>query len=195
MIARNVLLKHFKVAGFIVSSSLYLNAQAVPTAERFADVQVGATFSLAKPDYGASLWKGLGLYADVDVTTHIGLEVDFHHVSSPDPVLYERTYKMGPRFILPVRQHFSFYSKAQYGRGVFNFAGQDPATNATVQVANLAFNIWSVGGGLDLKLQRQLNVRLFDYEYQRWSSFPPHGLNPNVFSFGLAYRFNGFRGR
>ena len=30
------------------------------------------------------------------------------------------------------------------------------------------------------------NLRV-DFESQRWLSFPPHGLTPNVFSFGIAY--------
>jgi hypothetical protein len=82
------------------------------------------------------------------------------------------------------------YAKVLFGRGVFNFAGPDPATGKTVQVANLAFNTQSIGGGVDFKLSRSINLRLVDYEYQRWDGFPPNGLNPNVLSFGVAYHFH-----
>ena len=164
-------------------------AQATATASRIADLQAGVTFSYAQPDYGTN-WHGYGAYADLDLRYRLGLEFDFHQLSGPNPVLYERTYEIGPRLSYSIRDRFIPYAKAMYGRGVFNFAGTDTSGNA-VQIANLAYNITSFGGGLDIKTIRGLNVRAFDYEYQRWGSFPPHGLTPGVFSFGVAYHFHG----
>jgi hypothetical protein len=165
------------------------SAQASPTASRVADLQAGVTFSYARPDYGKN-WKGYGFYADLDVRRHLGLEFDFHQLSGPNPVLYERTYEIGPRFLYPIHDRFIPYAKAMYGRGVFNFAGTDSSGNA-VQVANLAYNLYTVGGGLDIKTIRGLNIRAIDCEYQTWPNFPPHGLTPAVFSFGVAYHFHG----
>lgn len=164
-------------------------AQALPTAARLADVQVGGTFSLAKPDYTSTLWKGLGFYADADLVHNLGIELDFHQVSGAGPVLYERTYEIGPRYVRH-KGRFAPYVKGMYGRGVFNFAGTN-ANGQQVAVANLAYNLFTGGGGLDMEARPGLNIRLFDYEYQDWHSFPPRGLTPSVISFGVAYHFHG----
>jgi hypothetical protein len=68
-----------------------------------------------------------------------------------------------------------------YGRGVFNFPNN---------VANLAYNMFAIGGGTDFSVLPYLNVRA-DYEYQFWHSFPPQGLNPQVITIGVAYHFPG----
>ena len=176
-------------AGFFCACSSRARAQAAPTASRVADLQAGVTFSFANPDYGTD-WHGYGAYADLDLRYRLGLEVDFHQISGPNPVLYERTYEIGPRISYPIKYRFVPYAKAMYGRGVFDFAGTDTSGNA-VQIANLAFNIASFGGGVDVKTIRGLNIRVVDYEHQTWPSFPPHGLTPGVFSFGVAYHFHG----
>ena len=174
----------------LIGASTLASAQATPTASRLADLQLGVSVSGAIPDYGTEAWHGYGFYGDLDFVHHLGLEIDFHQLSGPHPVLYERTYEIGPHFSFPIRQRFLPYAKAMVGRGVFNFPGTN-ASGQSVQVANLAYNMYSFGGGLDLKLRPGLNIRLIDYEYQRWPGFPPHGLNPNVFSIGVAYHFHG----
>jgi hypothetical protein len=65
---------------------------------------------------------------------------------------------------------------------VFNFA-QNGAT-----YANLAYNLFSLGFGTDVKVTRYLNVRA-DYEWQDWLGFPPHGLTPQLVTIGVAYHF------
>ena len=165
-------------------------SQEMPTAIRRADLQAGATFSFAKPDYGTSQFHGYGAYGDLDLRSHLGLEFNFHQLSGPNPVIYERTYQIGPRFIYPIHQRYVPYVKALYGRGVFNFPGTDATTGDQIQAANLAYNIGTIGGGMDFKLNKSLHIRVFDYEYQRWPSFPPHGLTPSILSFGIAYHFH-----
>jgi hypothetical protein len=68
-----------------------------------------------------------------------------------------------------------------YGRGVFNFP---------YDVANLAYNLFAGGVGADVRVLPYLNLRL-DYEYQRWLSFPPTGLTPQILTVGVAYHFPG----
>jgi Outer membrane protein beta-barrel domain len=172
---------------FGTASCIY--AQAGPTAGKAADVQIGATFSYVKSDYRPEAWHAYGFYADVDFRYHYGVEFAYHQASSSDPVLYERTYELGGRYIYPVHDRFRPYAKAMLGRGVFNFEGNN--ITPPVQVANLAYNTQSIGGGLDLRVLPGLNVRVLDYEYQFWSGFPPHGLNPSLISFGVAYHFHG----
>ena len=135
-----------------------LHGQAVSTASRLANLQVGATFSVAKPDYTESVynltqptngefnWHGYGIYADLDLRHHLGLEFDFHQLSGPDPVLYERTFEVGCRYVFPIRR-FVPYGKAMAGRGIFNFAATN-ASGQSEQIANLSYDTQTLGGGL-----------------------------------------------
>jgi hypothetical protein len=175
---------------FVIVVATRAQAQAAPTAEKFADLQLGVSFSAAHPDYGTASWHGYGFYGDLDLRHNLGIEFDFHQLSGPDPVLYERTYEIGGRYVHPIHQKFIPYAKLMVGRGVFNFAAINNS-GQSVQIANLAYNTQSIGGGLDLRIRPSFNVRVFDYEYQRWGNFPPRGLNPSVLSFGIAYHFHG----
>lgn len=200
------MLKLVRLALFvaIALAAASLHGQAVATASRLADLQVGATFSAASPDYTASIynlaqptkgelnWHGYGAYADLGLRYHLGLEFAFHQLSGPDPVLYERTFEIGGRYLIPIRR-FEPYGKAMIGRGVFNFAAIN-ASGQSEQIANLGYNTQALGGGLDLRLLPGLNIRVVDYEYQKWDNFPPNKLNPQILSFGVAYHFHGAMG-
>ena len=167
---------------FLVLASIpQLHAQASPTASRRADLQIGVGFTVGKSDYSLHDYKGGAAYATLDLTNHLGGEFVFHQVDSPDnDQAYERTYEIGPRYYRTYGR-FAPYVKAMYGRGVFNFP---------LGEANLAYNIFAGGGGTDIKILPYLNVRA-DYEYQRWGSFPPDGLTPQIVTIGVAYHFNG----
>lgn len=157
------------------------SAQAVSTASRRADLQVGVGFVVASPDYKPGKLHGVAFYTTLDFTNHLGGEFEIHQANSPNnDDLYQRTYEIGPRYH---RDYgiFAPYVKVMYGRGVFNFP---------FGTANLAYNLFAGGGGVDVHLRPYLNVRA-DYEYQRWMSFPPNGLTPRVLTIGVAYRFPG----
>jgi hypothetical protein len=188
------LMKIFLCLTTLLAVAASAHAQASPTAGKAADVQVGGTFSYVNPDYGTSAWHAYGFYADVDFRYHLGVEFAFHQASGSDPILYERTYELGARYVYPMHDRFLPYAKANLGRGVFNFEGST-GTGPPFQVANLAYNIQAIGGGLDLRVLPGLNVRVVDYEYQWWDGFPPHGLNPSLVSFGVAYHFHGPMGK
>jgi opacity protein-like surface antigen len=165
-----------------------LHAQAIPTATAAGSLQVGAMFNLANSDYAPERFKGYGFYATFDFRRHIGIEGEFHQID--DPVssrgLYERTYEIGPRYVLHYRR-FNPYAKGMYGRGVFNYPTLYEGTTALR--ANLAYNIAAAGVGVDYRVIRSVNVRV-EYEFQHWFSFPPNGLAPSVFSVGAAYHFH-----
>jgi hypothetical protein len=161
--------------------------QALPTSARPLDIQVGGGYSNGNADYDNYQPRrvaGFGFYGDVDFKPHFGAEVDFHQLNESDNQLYERTYEVGARYF---RDYGSFkpYAKVLYGRGVLNFP---------LNTANLAYNMFVGGGGLDIAIKPYLNVRL-DYEYQDWLSGLgiPHGISPQVLSAGAAYHFG--RGR
>ena len=158
-----------------------LYGQASSTASRRADLQVGVGFTDGKSDYSPDNYKGGAVYATLDFTSHLGAEFVIHQVYSPDnDKAYERTYELGARYFRTYGR-FVPYVKAMYGRGVFNFPQN---------VANLAYNIFTGGAGVDVKILPYLNVRA-DYEYQTWLSFPPHGLTPQIVTIGVAYHFPG----
>ena len=172
------------------ATATHLNAQASPTAESGGDLQIGATFNLASSDYYPDKFKGYGFYTTFDFQYHLGIEGEFHQVNDPDSTrgVYERTYEIGPRYVLR-HQRYNPYAKLLYGRGVFNYPSELDSNGKIVPTANLAYNIGAIGAGLDYRLRPRFNVRL-DYEYQQWFGFPLHGLTPQVFSIGVAYRFH-----
>ncbi len=165
----------------------FLLGQALPTAKRTLDLQVGGSFVLDNSDYNPSNLKGFGFYISLDRTSHWGGEAEFHQANSNNgDSLYQRTYEIGPRYHRDYGR-FAPYLKAEYGRGVFNFPNN---------VANLAYNMFAFAGGTDFKVKPWLNVRA-EYQYQDWLSFPPQGLNPQLITIGVAYHFPGelHRGR
>jgi hypothetical protein len=169
---------------FVGASSIAMG-QAKSTASRRADLQIGAGFASVNSDYDPQTLKGFALYTTLDLSNHLGGEFVFHQANTSNgDQLYERTYEIGPRLFTTFYGRFSPYVKVMYGRGVFNFP-----QNA----ANLAYNLFAGGLGMDIRLLSFLNVR-FDYEYQKWLSFPPTGLTPQVYTYGVAYHFpGGFR--
>jgi hypothetical protein len=157
-----------------------LRAQEIPTETRAGELQIGIGYSDSSPDYTEDKFKGPSIYATFDFRDHIGIEGDFHYVSGGNQQIYEKTYEIGPRYVWHPGK-FDPYVKLLVGRGVFNYPDN---------TANLAYNMYSFGGGLDYRATRYLNVRIIDLEMQKWGSFPPNGLSPTVFTFGVAYRFH-----
>jgi opacity protein-like surface antigen len=172
--------------GFMVAR---LQGQASPTASRAGDLQIGAMFNLANTDYRPENFKGYGFYSTYDFRYHVGIEGEFHQINDPDATegIYERTYEIGPRYVLHYGR-FAPYAKVMYGRGVFNYPPV-PGDPNRGPAANLAYNIFAIGAGVDYHVLPGLNVRA-EYEYQQWLNFPPNGLTPKIFSVGAAYRFH-----
>ncbi|MGI4828471.1 MAG: outer membrane beta-barrel protein [Janthinobacterium lividum] len=175
------------LASFLASAHA-ASAQATYTASRAGDLQLGAGVELGNSNYlspelggtGERL-RGFGLYSTFDLRKHLGVELDFKQVSpSYGQDAYERTYELGGRYVYPLGR-LRPYGKVLYGRGVFNYPRD---------IANLAYNLSSVGVGLDYRLSHQVNARV-DYEHQHWFGFPLQPLTPNVVSVGIAYHFSG----
>ena len=157
-------------------------AQSTTTASRLGDLQVGGGFVFAKSGYNFTPIKLIGgsLYTTFDIRNHWGAEFDFHHTrATSDSTIYERTYEIGPRIFLQ-RGPLIPYAKVMYGRGVYNFSNS---------IANVAYNMYTLGGGADLQVRRSINVRA-DYEYQNWLGFPLGTLHPSVITVGVAYHFH-----
>ena len=171
------------VAGWLPARG---RAQASYTATRAGDLQVGAGVSFGKSDYDSAIFGGTGeslrgfdLYSTFDFKPHFGIEANFRQTKpSYGEQVYERTYEIGGRYVYPFHR-LNPYAKLMYGRGVFNYPND---------IANLAYNLYSVGAGADFRLLNGVNLRL-DYEHAHWFGFPLTALTPNVGTIGVAYHF------
>ena len=161
------------------------HGQALTTASRAGDLQVGVGYGLATSDYADYHLRGFTFYSSFDFSKHYGVEVDFHQMDQPNTKLYERSYEFGGRYIPKHYGPLTPYGKLMYGRGVFN----EPH-----DYFNIAYNMFVGGGGLEYEVKPWLKVRV-DGEYQRWLSGPglTDGLTPVVGTVGVAYRFGSGR--
>lgn len=173
-------------AAAILSFTSIAHGQAMPTATGHgAGIQLGAGASMGKPDFGSHWIGGVSIFADYNLTSHIGVEANAHfqNLHTPDD-LGENTYEAGPRFYWR-RTRFALYGKAQIGVG--NFVVQEIEDNAGK--SNATSFMYSFGGGLDVDFHHHITLRAFDFEYQEWPNFRNDGLTPAVGTVGLAYRF------
>ena len=170
--------------------SMYSHAQATPMATRVGQVQVGAGFSFAIPDYSGTYIKGLTVYGDADLWRRLGIEADVHYISILTPTdIGQNTFLIGPRFSVIRQGRMNAYVKVLGGVGRFVY---QPGWNPNPHTDT--FGVYSLGGGIEFRASRHLNIRAVDIEAQRWPSygtpgFPAHGLSPFVTTFGAAYVF------
>jgi len=166
---------------FLLGAASLLYSQALPTASRVGDAQIGAGYSFADPDYVHQTFQGFTVYGDFDFRTHFGAEAEFHQVNSTNgDQSFERTYLVGGRYfrtygaLLP-------YVKAMIGRGQFEYpTGQ----------TELAYTLYAVAVGADFNLGPSLRIR-GEYEFQSWTNFPNGGFTPQIVTIGVAYHFAG----
>ncbi len=166
---------------FLLGGASILSGQAIPTASRAGDAQIGVGYSMARPDYVQQTFQGFTAYGDFDFRPHLGVEAEFHQVYSTNGDLsFERTYEIGGRYLRTYGPLVP-YVKAMIGRGDFNYPFGE---------AELAYNMFAGGVGADFKLGPYLRIR-GEYEFQKWSSFPNGGLTPQIVTVGAAYHFGG----
>jgi opacity protein-like surface antigen len=173
-----------------------LHGQASATASKILDIQVGGSVVGALSDYKSAFdgktikFLGYGVYSTIDFLPHIGLMLNFNQTNALSPKTeYERTYEVGGRYFVHYGR-LKPYVKGMYGRGVFNFP-PNPANPTGPAEANLAYNLFALGGGADFRLKPYLNIRA-DYEWQKWAGdqfLLPNGITPQLFSLGVAYHF------
>ena len=171
------------LTGVLCVTSPRAQAQALPTATARGNLQIGAGYTYAKPDYGNVSIKGASAYADFDFSTHIGVEAEFHYISFVTPTdLAEDSVLVGPRLILPYGR-INLYAKALFGTG--DLVIQEAQDNVGRQAGY--YFAYGFGGGVDIRATNHLNIRAIDVESQHWSY--QTGLTPFVLTIGAAYRF------
>ncbi len=166
------------VTAILLSLAPALRAQAVYTAYRNTRFQAGVGFLYLTPDYGAGKVQGASFWADVDFRKWIGVEADVHIGSIITPGdIAEDTYLVGPRLMYHKRG-FTAYGKFVGGRATI--------TNQIFDVSS-SYNAYAFGGGLEYRATRRINVRLIDFEAQKWPSFQPSALSPVAITIGASY--------
>jgi opacity protein-like surface antigen len=170
--------------GSLIMLPSLLHAQATAAAIRRGAIQVGVAGSSYTLDYGEGREEGITVYGDVDISRHLGAEVAYTNASIITPHdIGENNIMAGPRLHFE-KGRFSPYVKAVMGRATINFQQGYNATSSSQ-----SYFAYGLGGGVDFHLKRHINIRLIDYEYQRWPNFAPHGLTPTGLSAGVAYVF------
>jgi hypothetical protein len=158
--------------------------QAIPTASRVGSIQFGIGGTLTNPDFGQSKIEQITFYGDYDFKFNLGLEGVIHYsVNTPSDVS-ENSYMIGPRYALRYKRVVP-YAKVLFGVGHFGLqAGSfaDPNTASYFEYA--------LGGGLDVHVTHNINIRAIDFEAQKWPGFATHGLSPLSGTIGVAYVFH-----
>lgn len=165
----------------LLGAATPLLSQAVPTASRAGDAQVGIGYASGRPDYVHQTFPGLTAYADFDLRPHLGVEAEFHDiVTTSGNQMAERTYELGARYLRTYGPLVP-YAKGMAGIGQLRY----PFGYTTL-------DYWMFAGaaGLDFKLTPRINLRA-EYEFQKWTSFPNGGLQPQIVTFAVAYHFPG----
>jgi len=169
------------LVALVCGLSIPARGQAAPTASRPGDLQIGGGFTFGNSTYNfnQSTLKGGNIYATFARSTYWGGEADFNlFTDSNDSTVYEQSYEVGPRIFL-TRGRLIPYGKILIGRGVYNYSNN---------VANIAYNLYTYGGGIDYTLTPTINLRA-DYEYQNWLGFPLGTLHPSLVTIGAAFHF------
>jgi len=164
-----------------------LRAQATAAATRGGIAQVGVAYTVSNEDeYPGRYLQGMTLYGTFDLNSHIGVEGDVHLVSLFKSYYdyKETSYDGGLRYVLHYRK-FHPYGKALVGIGHATAPNPNQIVGGSTPGT---YFLWALGAGLDYSISDKINARA-DFEYQRWPSFPPHGLTPPLFNVGVAYRF------
>jgi hypothetical protein len=162
---------------FLLGGASILYGQAIPTASRAGDAQIGVGYSLGRPDYIPQNFQGVSAYADFDPRPHFGVEAEFHQIDNTAGYQsFQRTYEFGGRYLRSYGPLVP-YIKAMIGHGQFEYPyGQTEA----------GYTMYAGGVGADFNLGACLRVR-GEYEFQKWTSFPNGGLTPQIVTIGLAY--------
>ena len=181
MLRRQIILSC--LAGFLgIATSAF--GQAVPTATRAGSIQAGIGVVVTSPDYGQRDIQGLNFWGDFDFLYHYGVEGEIHYYVNTPTDISENTYLAGPRYILHYKK-FDGYAKLVFGLGRF---GTQNGSFANPQTGS--YFVYAPGFGADYHATRHINVRLTDFEIQKWPDFGANGLTPMAWSAGVSYVFH-----
>ena len=159
------------------------HAQAIYAAKENFRAQVGAGVLYLRNDYTEDAGKGISAWGDVDFARFRGMrigaeaEVNFGGIITPDD-FGENTFLVGPRFSFQKRK-LNIYGKILLGRGTI--------TNQILNQSSSYNVIPAYGGGLEYRASHKWNIRVVNFELQKWPDFEPNTLSPLAISVGVSY--------
>jgi Outer membrane protein beta-barrel domain len=165
-------------------------AQVAPSAQGGnATLWVGGEFSSFDPDYNPfSRIVGPGVFFDFNLTRKLGVEGEARWLRYNGSLgETQNDYLGGVKYRVYRYHKLSLNAKVMLG-GVWIHYPAD--------IGDGSYFTYAPGGIADYRLSRHLAIR-GDYEYQFLPSAPgfpgevSHGLNPNGFSVGVAWRLLG----
>jgi hypothetical protein len=160
-----------------------LHAQAIYAAKEYFKLQAGAGVMYLNNDYTQKSAQGAAFWGDCDFTHFkgvlIGAEAEVHMggIITPDDI-GENSFLVGPRFTIH-RGRIGVYGKILIGKATIT--NQDLNQSSTYNV------VPAYGGGLDYRLNRKVNIRIVDFEMQKWPNFEPNTLSPVSITIGASY--------
>ena len=156
-----------------------LHGQATAAGIFRSHIQAGGGVLYLNNDYTDKGDKGLSLWADYDFNKLIGIEIEAHfgNIISPSDI-GENSYLVGPRIMYHKRK-FTGYGKLMLGRATISNDLSNQSSSYNV--------IPAYGAGLEYRVSHKLNIRVIDFELQKWPDFEPHTLSPLAISVGLSY--------
>jgi hypothetical protein len=166
-------------------------AQVAPATRGGAlSLSAGAEYSNFQPDWGPNRLSGIAVFGDLDhlFLRNLGLEgeVRWLHFNEFQGE-HEENYLLGPRYRFIRYHRLSGYGKLLMGGGFITYPSK---------IGSGSYFAYVPGGTAEYRVSRHLVLR-GDYEYQFWPAAPgavftfpnpSHGLTPNGFSGGIAYK-------
>lgn len=171
------------LTALFAASLLPACGQVIPSATGSqARLVVGGFASAGQPDYAggstaaSSPYRlyGAGAFVDYRMSRWIQLEGEVRWLNwNVYQNINEKSYSVGLRE--PI---YTFWRFTPYGKGLVGMGSGDFLTGQAA--------VYTLGGGVDYRLSKRLNIRAFDYEYQQWKVTPT--LHPYTASVGVSYR-------
>ena len=157
-------------------------AQAVPDADKSADISAFLGYEYADPAYGSAKNNGeaFGLnytrYFPIPVAPSIEARVNLNNGTD----VKERTYLIGLQAKARIFLRYHPYVDFLVGTGTIHFN-----THATGYIGDNS-TIYNYGGGVDIDLIRHLAIRA-DIQRQSWSLGDSSGFSPTIVLIGVHY--------
>jgi hypothetical protein len=176
----------FRFASILLATAIApsCSAQAIPDADKAADISAFLGFQYANPDYGAPNNTGVGAglnytrYFPIPVAPSIEARANLTNGTN----VKERTYLVGLQAKARVFRRYHPYVDFLLGKGTIHFN-----THATGYIGDNS-TVYNFGGGIDIDLLHNFALRA-DIQRQSWSLGSSPGFNPLIGMIGLHYTF------
>jgi hypothetical protein len=181
------------LGGIVGSSSLL--AQALPTAQRAAEITAFGGYTMSNPDQGVYAYKGFLAGANFTIFPHWfidpSVETRFTYASSTTHT--EHSFVVGPRLQKDFHNdRLHPYADVLIGVGVVSYHPEILIGDAKDSGVDLVY-----GGGIDIDVTRHISLKLdaqrHNFNLGVNAFYKPDGsdylLTPSTFSVGATYHF------